>query len=491
MGPAGAGVNTLYRSVPPRPLSYTFSDVLQASLEPRTPGGGGGMRGRSKTAPLTANAAEEYAERFRARATTRPSVIDFNGCGVKMYAGTGGCRRSRKHPGHFPAVKPRIVMTSVSTRPRSPPPPKNRAEQSRAEQYRPEQKRTEQNRAEHNRAEQYRPEQKRTEQYRAEQYRTEQNRTVQSRTVQNRAEQNSTEQSRTEQYRAEQYRTEQNITVQSRTVQNRAEQSRTEQNRAEQSRAEQSRTEQSRTEQYRAEQSRTEQNRVEQNSTEQKSTEQNRTEQSRTEQSRTPPLTERGTAATSSLHLAPLAKGTEPNSALSLQTKPCRPPPPLPVHTSATPKPSKTSDSTRIQGGRSAPSSNKSRGKSSINSQDREQGSEKSKSVLISQRQAVTGGTGGGCWEDVNYNKLSTVDAMAFAMSPQMAADQLAFPDVLAHSVDLNDLSELPRPKRILPRRDLPWVFRFKVKKEMNALSKIMASKASSGNSVAAASPIV
>lgn len=44
-------------------------------------------------------------------------------------------------------------------------------------------------------------------------------------------------------------------------------------------------------------------------------------------------------------------------------------------------------------------------------------------------------------------------------------------------SEDYDDLTNLPRPKRIFPRKELPWVYRFKVKKGMNELSKIMASK--------------
>lgn len=48
---------------------------------------------------------------------------------------------------------------------------------------------------------------------------------------------------------------------------------------------------------------------------------------------------------------------------------------------------------------------------------------------------------------------------------------------VYPETFDFDDISLLPRPKKILPRRDLPWVFRYKVKRNMNELSKIMASK--------------
>lgn len=48
---------------------------------------------------------------------------------------------------------------------------------------------------------------------------------------------------------------------------------------------------------------------------------------------------------------------------------------------------------------------------------------------------------------------------------------------VYPETFDCDDLSYLPPPKRILPKRDVPWVFRYKVKRNMNELSKIMASK--------------
>lgn len=210
------------------------------------------------------------------------------------------------------------------------------------------------------------------------------------------------------------------------------------------------------------------------------------------------PQTERGTTATSSLHLAPLSgKGVaaEPDASLSLQARSYRPPP-LPLH-SATPK---TPDLTRFHGAlRSAASSVKSRGKSSGSSQrrrglvsERPQGGKSAASSL--HRLTTTGGSSDGQWQELSSSKLTTLDALTFSISPRggAAGDPLGFPEALAHSDDYDDLSELPRPKRILPRRDLPWVFRFKVKKEMNALSKIMASKpTSAANSMTAtAGPI-
>ena len=201
------------------------------------------------------------------------------------------------------------------------------------------------------------------------------------------------------------------------------------------------------------------------------------------------PLTERGTTVTSSLHLAPLTKGSDSDAGLSLQARPYRLPPSLPLHTTA-PKPSKTPELSRFHGVRSAASS-KSRGKSSGSSRHRTAGVEPSqgKSAASSHR-LTTAGTSDGQWPELSSSKLTTLDALTFSISPRGNGDQMCFPEALAHSDDYDDLSELPRPKRILPRRDLPWVFRFKVKKEMNALSKIMASKPASANSMTAAGPI-
>ena len=50
-------------------------------------------------------------------------------------------------------------------------------------------------------------------------------------------------------------------------------------------------------------------------------------------------------------------------------------------------------------------------------------------------------------------------------------------PSIYPDTFEFDDLSYLPRPKKYLPKRDLPWVFRYKVKRNMNELSKIMASK--------------
>ena len=51
------------------------------------------------------------------------------------------------------------------------------------------------------------------------------------------------------------------------------------------------------------------------------------------------------------------------------------------------------------------------------------------------------------------------------------------YPGVLQETQGTGDLTQLPRPKMIVSRGDVPWVYRYKVKKSMNELGKVMASK--------------
>jgi len=62
--------------------------------------------------------------------------------------------------------------------------------------------------------------------------------------------------------------------------------------------------------------------------------------------------------------------------------------------------------------------------------------------------------------------------------------DGIVYPNIISENMDYDDLSYLPPPKRILPRREVPWVFRYKVKRNMNELAKIMASKPQPGQQV-------
>lgn len=56
--------------------------------------------------------------------------------------------------------------------------------------------------------------------------------------------------------------------------------------------------------------------------------------------------------------------------------------------------------------------------------------------------------------------------------------NNIVYPSVISEQDgEYDDLSMLPPPKKILPKRELPWVFRYKVKRNMNELAKIMASK--------------
>jgi hypothetical protein len=156
--------------------------------------------------------------------------------------------------------------------------------------------------------------------------------------------------------------------------------------------------------------------------------------------------------------------------------------------------PSKTPDKLHSKASassvKSKPASKSAGGSSHYNSYQH-----KSKSGRSSHRQnqPVSNHGSDGQYPELSSSKLATSDTLTFYTSPRTAngQDQLGpgndavhltsiYPDVLTNTDDCDDLSNLPKPKRILPRRDVPWVFRFKVKKEMNVLSKIMASKPNS-----------
>ncbi|XP_060081402.1 uncharacterized protein LOC132560744 [Ylistrum balloti] len=59
----------------------------------------------------------------------------------------------------------------------------------------------------------------------------------------------------------------------------------------------------------------------------------------------------------------------------------------------------------------------------------------------------------------------------------QTAPEGIVYPNIINES-DYDDITVLPPPKKVLPRREVPWVFRYKVKRNMNELAKILASKA-------------
>ena len=70
---------------------------------------------------------------------------------------------------------------------------------------------------------------------------------------------------------------------------------------------------------------------------------------------------------------------------------------------------------------------------------------------------------------------------------PQFYSYPPVYPHLLSDEVSRTsraggDLSRLPRPKRIASRGDIPWVYRYKLKKSMNELSKIMASRPPNNN---------
>ena len=101
---------TIYRSVPPRPLSFGLSDML----DPRSLGYMGG-RLRSSTAPISSNTPEEFAHRFKARPTTRPRIIEFDGSSVTPK----GRHAIHQHPAvsnGFPTARAKIYIGQLKAR---------------------------------------------------------------------------------------------------------------------------------------------------------------------------------------------------------------------------------------------------------------------------------------------------------------------------------------------------------------------------------------
>ncbi|KAK6187831.1 hypothetical protein SNE40_005768 [Patella caerulea] len=87
----------LYRSVPPRPHSYTFPDDVNCLLQ----------SSRSKTAPSQITPSDEHSQKFNSRQTARPKVIDFDGGNVKNTE----VQHLNKN-GFYPPVKLKLIRMS-------------------------------------------------------------------------------------------------------------------------------------------------------------------------------------------------------------------------------------------------------------------------------------------------------------------------------------------------------------------------------------------
>ena len=89
----------IFRSVPPRPFSYTFSDEIHDY------NGSKRSKSRSKTAPVSINSPRDYVQRFNSRPVTKPNVVEFDGGTVLMEMNAG----ARGADGFFPPVKLRLM----------------------------------------------------------------------------------------------------------------------------------------------------------------------------------------------------------------------------------------------------------------------------------------------------------------------------------------------------------------------------------------------
>lgn len=88
----------IYRSVPPKPSNYTFSDMLAPSPT-------GQKQGRAPV--VSSNTPAEYEERFKSKPLSKPKVVEFDVGRISTDS------KRRKVNGFFPPVK---LRRSVSTR---------------------------------------------------------------------------------------------------------------------------------------------------------------------------------------------------------------------------------------------------------------------------------------------------------------------------------------------------------------------------------------
>lgn len=88
----------IYRSVPPKPSNFTFSDMLAPSPT--------GQR-QGRTTVVSSNTPAEYEERFKSKPLSKPKVVEFD------VGRLSNDSKRRKVNGFFPPVK---LRRSLSTR---------------------------------------------------------------------------------------------------------------------------------------------------------------------------------------------------------------------------------------------------------------------------------------------------------------------------------------------------------------------------------------
>ena len=82
----------IYRSIPPKPHTFTLSDMIGDTLAQQ-------KSQQSKKLGLTGSSSSDFAKRFMTRPSTQPKVVEFN------VGRMGSLRRRRGINGFFPPVK--------------------------------------------------------------------------------------------------------------------------------------------------------------------------------------------------------------------------------------------------------------------------------------------------------------------------------------------------------------------------------------------------
>lgn len=99
----------MYKSIPPRPVNFTFTDMLMQHSR-FTP-----FPHRSKTAPLSTSLTEEYIQRFHSKPKSHPNIIQFADVKRHLAATTP---RHRGMSGYYPSTRVRTYCGSTRRKPR-------------------------------------------------------------------------------------------------------------------------------------------------------------------------------------------------------------------------------------------------------------------------------------------------------------------------------------------------------------------------------------
>ena len=103
--PRDTSKSLIYRSIPPKPHTFTLSDMIEPNFTHQM----GAPQG--KKLGLTGSSSSEFAKRFMTRPSTQPRVVEFN------VSKMGSQKKRRGINGFFPPVKLRVSAKTDKPQP--------------------------------------------------------------------------------------------------------------------------------------------------------------------------------------------------------------------------------------------------------------------------------------------------------------------------------------------------------------------------------------